>query len=168
VTTGDVLRLDPATGALVERITSSRDISQGPEVMWIAVGEGGVWTASQSGRVAFVDSRTNRVTRAEEVSDALDGITVGEGAVWAINALEDSILRIDPATARVTGSPVRVGRAPTAAAAGAGAVWVTSERDGTLTRIDPATSDIETIDVGGAATDVAVGRGAVWVTVDVR
>jgi DNA-binding beta-propeller fold protein YncE len=69
------------------------------------------------------------VTRAGKVSDTLDGITAGEGAVWAINALQDSILRIDPATAQSTGSPIRVGRAPSAVAAGAGAVWVTSERD---------------------------------------
>ena len=84
-----------------------------------------------------------------------------------MNATDDSILRIDPATDRVTPT-VRVGRLPTAVAAGGGAVWVTSGRDGTLTRIDPDTSDVETIDLGGAATDVAIGLGGVWVTVDVR
>ena len=136
---------------------------------WLAVGEGRVWHASPLGRVTVIESATNTVTNTADVSDALDDISVGEGAVWAMNATtDDSVLRIDPATGQAMGSPVRVGRTPTAVAAGAGAVWVTSGRDGTVTRIDPATLDLKTIDLGGAATDVAVGLGGVWVAVDVR
>jgi serine/threonine-protein kinase len=165
---GHILRLDPETVTIRDTIrpTGSTGLTSG--VVRLAVGEGGVWTASQEGRVSFIEAATNTETRTADVSESLDGIAVGEGAVWALNALDDSILRIDPATAQVTGSPVRVGRLSTAVAAGAGAVWVTSGRDETLTRIDPATVDVETIDLGGAATDVAVGFGAVWATVDVR
>ena len=87
--------------------------------------------------------------------------------MWALNADDDAVLRLDPATLQVTGR-VTVGRDPTAIAAGGGAVWVASGRDGTLTRIDPETFDVTTIALGGHATDVAVGLGSVWVTVDVR
>jgi streptogramin lyase len=167
VTSADILRLDPETGVVLERTLPPSSTGNTHTGGWLAVGEGGVWHAGPLGGIAFIEAATNMVSRTADVGEALDGIAVGEGAVWAMNANEDSILRIDPATGRVTGT-VRVGRLPTAVAAGSGAVWVTSGRDGTLSRIDPATVDVETIDLGGAGTDVAVGHGAVWVTVDVR
>jgi YVTN family beta-propeller protein len=163
-----ISRLDPATAAIVASV-SGQSLARGDSLsaIWPTVGEGGIWAASQQGRVARIDPATNAMSEPIDVSDALHGIAAGEGALWALNANDDSVLRIDPTTLRVTGT-VRVGRSPTALAAGAGAVWVTSERDGTVTRIDPATFDVETIDVGGPATDVAVGLGGVWVTVDVQ
>jgi serine/threonine-protein kinase len=166
VTSADILRIDPETGVVLERTLSPSSAGNTSTAGWLAVDEVGVWHAGPLG-VAFIEAATNTVIRTADVGEALDGIAVGEGAVWAMNANDDSILRIDPATGRVTAT-VRVGRVPTAVAAGAGAVWVTSGRDGTLTRIDPATVDVETIDLGGGATDVAVGLGGVWVTVDVR
>jgi streptogramin lyase/tRNA A-37 threonylcarbamoyl transferase component Bud32 len=167
VTSADILRLDPETGVMLDRIRPPSDSADPSSAGWLAVGEGGVWHASPLGRVTFIESRANTVAHTARVSEVLDDIAVGEGAVWALNTTDDSILRIDPTTWRVA-PPVRVGRLPTAVAAGAGAVWVTNGRDGTLSRIDPTTSDVETIDLGGAGTDVAVGLGGVWVTVDVR
>jgi streptogramin lyase len=167
VSAGHILRLDPETGEVLERITPSSYAAPASGVGWLAVDDGGVWNASQEGGVFFIEFGSNLPTLSEDVSDALAGIAVGEGAVWAMNAADDSILRIDPATGRVTGT-VRVGRLPTAVAAGAGAVWVTSGRDGTLTRIDPITFNLDITDLGGTATDVVVGEGAVWATVDVR
>jgi streptogramin lyase len=167
VTSADILRFDPETGVLLERIRPPSDSPAPESAGWLAVDGGGVWHASPLGRISFIKAETNTVTLSEDVTGSLDDIAVGEGAVWAMNATDDPILRIDRASGRVTRT-VRVGRLPTAVAAGAGAVWVTSGRDGTLTRIDPTTVDVETIDLGGAATSVAVGEGAVWVTVDVR
>jgi streptogramin lyase len=168
VSVGDILQLDPETGELRDRIRPPSD-ADSTVPGWLAVGEGRVWHASPLGRVTVIESATNTVTNTADVSDALDDISVGEGAVWAMNATtDDSVLRIDPVTGQAMGSPVRVGRTPTAVAAGAGAVWVTSGRDHTVTRIDPATLDLKTIELGGAATSVAVGLGGVWVTVNVR
>ncbi len=169
VTAAEILRLDPETGVVLERTrppSFATDTGSG-SAGWLAVDEGGVWHADPLGGIAFIEAATNSVTPAADTGEALDGIAVGEGALWAMNATDDSILRIDPTTGRVS-PPIRVGRLPTAVAAGAGAVWVTSGRDGTLSRIDPVTTDVKTIDLGGAATDVAVGLGGVWVTVDVR
>ena len=63
---------------------------------WLAVDEGGVWHADPLGGIAFIDAATNTVTRGSERRRGLDGIAVGEGAVWAMNATDDSIMRIDP------------------------------------------------------------------------
>ncbi len=157
----EVLRLDPATGRIVARV------SIGQELAWLAISEDAVFLADGWGLLARIDPATNRVTPWAEVSESLHGVAVGEGAVWAIDSDEDLVFRLDPATLRVT-DRIRVGRSPTAIAAGAGGIWVTSERDRTLTRIDPTTFDVQPIGLGGAATDVAVGQSAVWMTVDVR
>jgi streptogramin lyase len=159
---GSLFRLDPEAGAAVRPADKVISVT---ELSWVAVRDDAVWAASQEGHVARIDPTTSRVTRATEVGVALDGIAVGEGAVWAMNTNDHSVLSIDPASGRATGT-VGVGRSPGALAVGAGAVWVASERDGTVTRIDPATFDLRTIDLGGRPTDVATGLGGVWVTVD--
>ena len=163
-----LLRVDPSTEAIAASFSGdSLGNGNNPGALWLAIDEDGVWAASQFGRVAHIDPATNSVIASYDVSASLDDIAAGEGAVWAMDALEDAVFQIDPAERQVTGT-VRVGRGPTAIAAGAGAVWVTSGRDGTLTRIDPVTFDLEILHLGGAATSVAVGLGSVWVTVDVR
>jgi YVTN family beta-propeller protein len=156
VSNGSLLRLDPATGTIVASI---------PDVTVVAVGESRVWAANQEGRVARIDPSTNLVARTSVVTNSADDIAAGQGAVWVMNSDDDSVARVDPATVRVTATPVRVGRTPKAVAAGGGAVWVMSERDGTVTRIDPATFDVKTLDVGGTPQDLAVGAGGVWVAV---
>ena len=168
-----LLRLDPATGAVVASFPGEQLWYGGSDafsdgVLGLAISQDGVWTASALGRVARIDPSSNTVALSVDMNDVsgLDDIAVGEGAVWALSASDDVVIRIDPSTGEEMGR-IGVGRTPTAVAAGAGAVWVTSLRDGTLTRIDPDTVDLVPTALGDAATSVAVGLGGVWVTVDV-
>jgi streptogramin lyase len=69
----------------------------------------------------------------------LDQLHAGFGSAWAFDALDDTLLRMDPATRRVT---ARVGvRAGIALSVGSDAVWVT-EGVNDLTRIDPLTNRV--------------------------
>jgi YVTN family beta-propeller protein len=100
-------------------------------------------------------------------------VAYGAGAVWVGNWHDDSVSRIDPATNRVTGSPIPIGFHAGNLAVGAGGVWVTSDyraesapEDVVVVRIDPRTNQaVETIALGGHPIDVAVAAGAVWVSV---
>jgi virginiamycin B lyase len=89
-------------------------------------------------------------------------LTVGEGAVWAISAVESTLMRIDPARNRVVARiPVPP---PAAMAAGDGAVWLTEPSNDTLVRIDPATNKpTASIRVGPQPDGIAISPGAVWV-----
>ena len=107
-------------------------------MLGLAVGEDGVWMTSMLGRVTRIDPSNNKVAFSVDIKDigGLDDIAVGEGAVWAMSASDDIVIRIDPTTGEHP-TTIWVGCTPTSVAAAAGAVWVTSNRDGTLTRIDP-------------------------------
>ncbi len=130
---GTVNELDLATGRLAHTIGIGADVND------VAIGFGSVWIADgNDGTVTRIDSAAGRIERTLQLTapDALGPNTVFFVAtdnryVWV--TLGDQLLRIDPATNRVTGR-LAVG-APTTLATGGGSVWVTtvSER---LLRID--------------------------------
>jgi streptogramin lyase len=164
-----LLRISPASGRLVEVV---RGCPCGAPVF----GEGSAWVVAEQSYskpdwVYRLDPRTSRIAAKVKlsflpVSPFKDEIAAGEGGVWAVDPLRDSVTRIDPATNRLA-EAFPTGRAPAAIAVGAGAVWVANSRDGTVTRYDPRTADISTIRVGGTPVAVAVGEGGVWVVTQV-
>jgi hypothetical protein len=92
---------------------------------------------------------------------------LADGAIW-VSDFTGHVIRVDPASGRVTARIDVVGH-PQAIAAGLGAVWVVSpslsgnaERS-VLSRIDPARGQVvDRIPVRGYVESVAVGDGAVW------
>jgi YVTN family beta-propeller protein len=99
-------------------------------------------------------------------------MTVADGMLWVLKGA-GTVVRVDPATNRVVGKPLRVPADAAAIAVAQRALWVTSVADGdlgapgkdTVTRIDLATGrTVATITVGRAPLDLAVTPGAVWVT----
>jgi DNA-binding SARP family transcriptional activator/ABC-type branched-subunit amino acid transport system substrate-binding protein/streptogramin lyase len=130
--------------------------------------------------VGLIDPDTGRVVESIAVGARPTSIVVGEGAVWVLNADDQTISRIDPETRAVR--PFATGSTPSDLAVGEGAVWVGS-RENTrtpeitgLTRIDPVSglvaatttlpASTETVTrFGSTATRkaIAVGAGAVWV-----
>lgn len=106
-------------------------------------------------------------------SNAIASLAVGDGSVWAALADGKTILRIDPATLRVTATitnPLPVEWAPTVAYAD-GAVWLadaipgvgSGSATGALVRIDPTTNAVvATIPVGRSPEGLAFTPGAVW------
>jgi streptogramin lyase len=69
----------------------------------------------------------------------LDQVQAGFGSAWAFDRIDDKLLRLDPATRRVT---ARIGvRAGIAVSVGSDAVWVT-EGVNDLVRIDPRTNRV--------------------------
>ena len=99
-------------------------------------------------------------------------LAVANGRLWVLTGA-GTVVRLDPATNRVVGKPLRVPADTTAIAAAQGALWVTTVADGdlgapgkdTVARIDLATGrTVATITVPRAPLDLAATPRAVWVT----
>jgi DNA-binding SARP family transcriptional activator/ABC-type branched-subunit amino acid transport system substrate-binding protein/DNA-binding beta-propeller fold protein YncE len=163
-----VARLDPGSGVLSARLGLPRPGSMPgalgrrlPGQHQIAVAGRSLWAVDAKGTVSRFDAGTNRLTgRTRGV--AAGSLVADRGGVWA-TADDNTILRIDQRSGKVS---QRV-RLPTftvgGIAAGAGAVWVTDPVAGTLWRIDPGPPAVtRTIAVGTGTNALAFGEGSVW------
>ena len=74
------------------------------------------------------------------------------------------LLRVDPASNRVTGS-VAVGPAPTGVAAGTGNVWVSTESDSSVWRIDMGSLDASRIAAHGSPIGIAASGKTAYVAI---
>jgi YVTN family beta-propeller protein len=158
-----------------------------------AVGAGFVWVAnSGDGTLSVVDPRTNHVVDTVRIGDTAvlqaqgcgptsvhaypdgsyatrrcdipSGVVVADGAVWVTKDDEMALLRLDPATRRVT-NKVPLGVAPFLMAGGAGSIWVTDYEHSAVARVDTRTSTLVKVFRGltGGPAGVAVGAGAAWI-----
>jgi branched-chain amino acid transport system substrate-binding protein len=136
----------------------------------IAVAGEQVWTDTEHAdlvRVVGLRPTTLRIKQQHSV----DGIAYGDGSIWVTSSVDDSVLRLDAESGKLTTPPIRIASVPGRRAAspggvayGEGSVWVADALSDRVTRIDPKTNSVsETIAVGRRPTAVAVGAGAVWV-----
>ncbi len=132
-------------------------------VIELTDGDGAGLGAASANSVAAIDVGSNRLVADVPVGNGPTSVAAGEGSVWATNALDSSVSRIDPRTSAA--QRIDVGGDPGGIAVGAGAVWVANSRDGTVSRIDPQTNrEVEAIPVRVTPTALAFGGGALWVT----
>jgi DNA-binding SARP family transcriptional activator/ABC-type branched-subunit amino acid transport system substrate-binding protein/DNA-binding beta-propeller fold protein YncE len=137
----------------------------------LAVGLGSVWTTDGSRRLTRVDPTTMKVVGRYDLGARLDGVTVGDGAVWAISgtsAVAIEVNRLGRATTRIpiASRPRFESPYPFGIAWGDGFVWVLNGNTATLTKIDPTQRTVAaTIEIGidRAPARLAVGAGAAWV-----
>jgi streptogramin lyase len=169
-----ILRVDPATGAVAERFR----VVDASAADGLAVDRGVAWVMeSRSARLFRVDLRFG-ATRVRDLGTAAQPPVLGFGSVWVCAANPgSSMLRIDPRTFRTTFAlnsiPAEQGRF----AVGFGSLWRHDFPTGTVLRFDPETGTVsgslpisrETTSPPGQGltpTAVATGAGSVWVTVD--
>ena len=123
--------------------------------------------------LALVDAESNDVVAQIPVGHHPTSVAVGEGAVWVLNADDQTISRVDEESRRV--KTFAIGETPHELAVGAGAVWVGVGRGRAVSRLDPQSGVVDRVipvfkggAVGGSGvtsggTAIAVGDGAVWV-----
>jgi branched-chain amino acid transport system substrate-binding protein len=152
-------------------------------VLALTPGEEGAAAKAPAGNgIAAVGPDSEQFDAFVETATAPSNIAVGEGAVWFLNAADDSIARMDPETKAVTGRIPSPG-VSTDLAAGAGALWLgTGSGEGgnwtdTVHRIDPRTGDVTYTTllpreatggdrryINAGFPQIAVGSGGVWAT----
>jgi DNA-binding SARP family transcriptional activator/ABC-type branched-subunit amino acid transport system substrate-binding protein/DNA-binding beta-propeller fold protein YncE len=176
-----LLKVSPGYGSVAGRITLDRARAQSylPEDRsvldnpWsLAVGLGGVWVTDGSSRLARVDPATGRPEERIDVGQRLNGVAVGEGAVWTIGGRAAAVSRVDSETGRVTdripivSRPRRESPYPIAIEAKGGSVWVLDANVARVTRIDARERGVTaTIPIGvdRRPLRLGVGSGAAWV-----
>jgi YVTN family beta-propeller protein len=129
--------------------------------------------------VAAIDPDTNRVVADIAVGGTPTAIAAGEGAVWVLNADDQTVSRIDTATQGI--KTFGTGGVPTDVAVGEGGLWVGNGRRGGAQFVGPSATSVSHFDTStnGLRASVslprrnrerlntnsdhlAVGAGAVW------
>jgi DNA-binding beta-propeller fold protein YncE len=147
---GDVIRVDPATGNVVARV------SVGARIFNLAAAPGAVWAIDNALSTAVrVDTKTAKVTARVPVGFQPYDIEWGFGSAWVANAGDGSVWRI---TNGKVVKKVKVGVEPNGLTAYHGALWVSDHTLGKVVRIDPATNRI-TASVKIAGADWITGLG---------
>jgi DNA-binding SARP family transcriptional activator/DNA-binding beta-propeller fold protein YncE/ABC-type branched-subunit amino acid transport system substrate-binding protein len=143
-------------------------------------GVGGISSVVQGNSLAAIDPATGRVVAEVPVGATPSAVAVGGGAVWVLNADDQTISRVDAETKEVR--TFAIGATPTDLAAGAGGVWVgnggklaRAQFAGTtavaLTRLDAHTgavlANVRLPETGStrsnvAQNHVALAAGSVW------
>ena len=142
-------------------------------------GRGARSAAIAGNSVAAIDPATNSVVADVPVGGTPTAIAAGEGALWVLNADDQTVSRIDAATRAV--KTFGTGGVPIDVAAGEGALWVGNGRRGGAQFIGPSATSVSRFDTetnGLRATvklprrgqghlntntdHLAVGAGAVW------
>jgi branched-chain amino acid transport system substrate-binding protein len=160
-----VSRINPDTGKRDEIIPI--EVGSG-----IAAGREGVW-AIAAGRdldsaptVLRIDPRTNQVSqRIELATDDLTGLALGGGSVWATDAQQGLLWRIEPGPDPTTRT-IDVGFGATAVTYGDGTVWVANFVRDEISRVDVRTNEVtDTIRLAGTPPSVAAAAGTAWVSI---
>ena len=157
---GTLVQVDPAEPSSSDLVS----VGAGFGSPSLALAEQIVWTTSSTGvaRVAASDLRVLREIKLVEPPAVADvHLTAGSGYVWAVLG-DGTLTRIDPRTAKVTGT-VDVGQGATGIDAGFDEVWVADDLTGTITPVDPESMDIgQPTEISGGIDDIEAGAGAVW------
>jgi DNA-binding SARP family transcriptional activator/ABC-type branched-subunit amino acid transport system substrate-binding protein len=180
-TSGRLLQISRGYGSVARRVTINRGRAESYpfenrsflDNPWsVATGLGGVWVTDGSSHLVRVDPRTSRRLGGIDVGHSLNGVAVGEGAIWTISGRAATVSRIDPRTLRVTDRIQIVSRPgaeapyPIAIRAGLGSVWVLNANVATVTRIDATARGVTAsvpIGVERGPVRLAVGGDAAWV-----
>jgi len=171
--TGNVLRLDPASGEVERRIRVGGSPSQvvaAGGAAWVAVSDG-----DGSGRVVRIDPRTGRVVTEIETPGAVQSLAVdaASGDVWATvpkfsqgtgERDEGQILRMDPAANEISERLVVPGGV-SGVAAGGGSVWAAT-LGGDILEIDASEARISNVTPLGSPGpyEMVFGADALWVS----
>jgi streptogramin lyase len=144
---GDVIRVDPATGKVLARVTV------GARVFNLAAAPGAVWAIDNALSTAVrVDTKTGKVTTRVPVGFQPYDIEWGFGSAWVANAGDGTVWRV---TNGKVVKKIKVGTEPNGLTAYRGSLWVSDHTLGKVVRIDPATN---------AITGTVKLAGADWIT----
>ena len=155
-----VLRVDPSTGSVTDRIRVRGQPSG------IAIDGDSVWVASSStGTLSRIAVGTGTVTQTINLGGAdANAVAVGSAGLWVADSTDGALLRIDRETGE-TLDTVTLGGRPTALAVTDGTIWVADHDAGQVREIDASSGKaLATVDVGGGPAALAVAPGAIWVT----
>lgn len=134
---GQVLRLDPTSGATVSTIEAGTELCQG-----LGVAFGSLWTCDGSDLVR-IDPATDEIVDVLAVGKTYEqGNLVGAfDRLWILTGDGSQIVGLDPTTNQ-TDPPIDLGILGTDLAITPDAIWVMSNLDDALVRVDPVSRTV--------------------------
>ncbi len=165
--TGELSRIDPATGEEVARL------GLGVTPSGLAVDHGSVWVTGRTSPTVFrIDPSVNEVAdrfplpTEGVVTDQVGEVAAGAGSVWVGHGAFNPgawIERLDPKTGHVQKRFSILAGDVDHVAFAEGALWVASTPSGELRKIDPRTNEVVfTRELRSDLCCVAAGGGYVW------
>ena len=146
------------TGGRLDQVLAAGSVPQA-----VAMVNGSIFVSNYGdGTVERI--RRDGASHAVVAGGPVSALASGFGAVWALDAADGVLSRLDPATGAVTGG-VSVGHTPSALAVGANGIWLVGESSGSVMRVDPRT--LRTMLIPVHLTDpvgVAVAGGSLWIS----
>jgi sugar lactone lactonase YvrE len=134
--------------------------------MTLAVDFDSLWIACKSqSRILRLDPASGavrariRLPRAVEIT----AVATGLGSVWALDARQGTLYRIDPSRNAVVRSVLLATTRGYNIWTGAGSVWVVDDGSGELMRVDPNGAVIDRIAVGDGPSDLVFAGEILWV-----
>src|ERR687897_2050939 len=118
------LRIEPHTN------TATTEVPIGYPVA-LTTGKQAVWVADSRGHVWRINPDTATVSQTTPVGRGLVGLCATDGALFAANNADGTVVQIDAQDGRVVGL-VPVGHAPTDVAAWDGLVWVSIQSESAM------------------------------------
>jgi hypothetical protein len=157
---GAVMRIDPATGKVIER----QALGARPRALLAA--QGRLWVTADGGRLVQLDPGTLRVVATRHVTGHPDAITTDSGAVLVTDDRDRTLTRMEIANGKVTGTTTiganGAGR-PSQITVYAGSIWV-YEGTTVLRVAAGALQLLDRVTVPGGGGSLAAGTGGVWVS----
>lgn len=136
--TGDLVRIDPASGEVLRTVAHPAGRTEGPPV---AAGFDSVWVGDWASDRLYRLDATSGAVQAEIAATQPTRLLVTADAVWHTSYDGGVVERIDPATNDVV-YRAELGGNINGIAEGFGAIWVTDTGNGLLYRIDPAATGL--------------------------
>jgi YVTN family beta-propeller protein len=129
---GAVLRLDPLTAEIEERIAMVRDRGPAPQALAISADSDFVWVLNgDTATVAKIDPDLHDIVETYRL-DAGRGslaLAAGEGAAWVSSPFDGTVIRIDGGTDEVASIAVSADSSPKDVTVAGGLVWVSVAED---------------------------------------
>jgi YVTN family beta-propeller protein len=129
---GAVLRLDPLTAEIRERISMVRDRGPAPQALAISADSDFVWVLNgDTATVAKIDPDLHDIVETYRL-DAGRGslaLAAGEGAAWVSSPFDGTVIRIDGGTNEVASIAVSADSSPKDVTVAGGLVWVSVAED---------------------------------------
>lgn len=137
----------------------------GGELIAVLAAFGSVWTLDEHATLTRIRPASNRLAQARLGLVRPYNLWAGAGSLWTVDDASGEVVRIAPATSKVT-ARIAVGDGPSDLAFAGGDVWVVNHRDRRLVRIDAATNRAATVAVlPGDAPERIVALGSfLWLT----
>ena len=127
-----VLRIDPRTAEIRDRIPMVGELGSGPQTLSISAGTNFIWVLNgDTSTVVKIDPTLHDVVETYRLPAGRGSLALaaGEGAAWISNAFDGTVTRIDERTDEVASIAVSADSSPKGVIVAGGLVWVSVADD---------------------------------------